>query len=93
MTKPTLKKKSSSPCFSDGFLFLGGALSALVLVWGFSTLTIPIPYQNPTLKSQQNNAVSNPTPDLLYDPPDQTFYDNPEMGYSMDDNIQNWDEK
>ncbi|KAL5099143.1 hypothetical protein RYX36_003470 [Vicia faba] len=93
MTKPTLKNKSSSPCFSDGFLFLGGALSALVLVWGFSTLTIPIPYQNPTLKSQQNNAVSNPTPDLLYDPPDQTFYDDPEMGYNMDDIIQNWDEK
>ncbi|CAK8539620.1 unnamed protein product [Lathyrus sativus] len=93
MTKPTLKNKSSSPWFSDGFLFLGGALSALLLVWGFSTLTIPIPNENPTLKSQQNNAVSYSTPDLLFDPPDQTFYDDPEMGYNMDDNVQNWDEK
>jgi hypothetical protein len=98
MAKPTFrnnnKSSSSSIWLSDGFLFLGGAFSALILVWGFTSFTNPIPNENRSLKTQkQNAAVLYSTPDLLFDPPEKTFYDDPDMGYTMSDRVENWDEK
>lgn len=93
MAKPIPRNKSSSIFLSDGFLFLGGAFSALLLVWGFSSFTNPIPNDNLTLKPHKNNVVSYSTPDLRFDPPDQTFYDDPEMEYTMTTKIDDWDEK
>ncbi|XP_014521420.1 galactomannan galactosyltransferase 1 [Vigna radiata var. radiata] len=93
MAKPISRNKNSSIFLSDGCLFLGGALSALILVWGFSSFTT---FPNDTLNFEtlsQNDAASSRTPDLTFDPPDKTFFDDPQMGYTMDKKVRNWDEK
>ncbi|ESW28694.1 hypothetical protein PHAVU_002G009900 [Phaseolus vulgaris] len=93
MAKPNSRNKTSSIFLSDGCLFLGGAFSALILVWGFSSFTT---FPNDTLNLEtlsQNDAASPRTPDLTFDPPDKTFFDDPQMGYTIDKKVRNWDEK
>ncbi|KHN36310.1 Galactomannan galactosyltransferase 1 [Glycine soja] len=94
MAKPH-RNKSSSLFLSDGCLFLGGAFSALILVWGFSSFTTTIPNDTPNFESlSKNDAASHHiAPDFNFDPPDRTFYDDPQMGYTMDKKVRNWDEK
>nr|KYP52367.1 Galactomannan galactosyltransferase 1 [Cajanus cajan]KYP52397.1 Galactomannan galactosyltransferase 1 [Cajanus cajan] len=81
------RNKSSSLFLSDGFLFLAGAFSALILVWGLSSFTTPIANDPPNFQTL-NDAVST-----QFDPPDPTFYDDPKVGYTMDNKVRNWDEK
>ncbi|MED6114190.1 Galactomannan galactosyltransferase 1 [Stylosanthes scabra] len=93
--KPSL---SFSLSLSDGCLFLGGAFSALLIVWGFSSFTTPILTDNPNLGSVTTKitdapATSSSGPDLRFDPPDRTFYDDPEMGYTIEKKVRNWDKK
>ncbi|KAL2348298.1 hypothetical protein Fmac_002298 [Flemingia macrophylla] len=88
------RNKSSSVFLSDGFLFLGGAFSALILVWGFSsfTTTTTIPNDTPNFETL-NDAVTHNAPDFTFDPPDPTFYDDPKVGYTMDSKLHDWDQK
>ncbi|KAK7309143.1 hypothetical protein RJT34_05649 [Clitoria ternatea] len=87
---------------SSIWLFLAGAFSAFLLVWGFSSFTTPIPNKTPNFESltvnPTNDAVSHShchsqSPDFLFDPPDLTFYDDPEIGYTMDNKVHDWDQK
>lgn len=92
------RNKTSSIFLSDGCLFLGGALSALILVWGFSSFTTTIPTNDTQnfeslIKTSSNDAVLHNSPDFTFDPPERTFYDDPEIGYTMDKKVRNWDEK
>ncbi|KAK7252762.1 hypothetical protein RIF29_36951 [Crotalaria pallida] len=83
--------------FSDGCLFLGGAFSALLLIWVFYSL----PSNFDTSLSTKNHAAvaptcktsTNPVPDLRSDPPEPTFYDDPKLGYTIDDTVTDWDQK
>lgn len=97
-------RNKSSVWLSDGCFFLGGAMSALLLIWTLSSFLIPVPNTDPKLNSvtaklrslnhpRDAVAVTNSAPDLLHDAPDGTFYDDPETGYTMDKPMSNWDEK
>jgi hypothetical protein len=93
-------KNKSSICASNGCIFLGGAMSALLLIWGLSSFITPIPNSNPKFNSIATNLKSLNfttnnylTPNLLHDPLDKTFYDDPETCYTMDKPMKNWDEK
>ncbi|XP_054808328.1 galactomannan galactosyltransferase 1-like [Prosopis cineraria] len=108
MAKYSSRNKSSG-CFSDGCLFLGGAFSALVLVWGFWSFISTIPPSNSNFDSVTSKLKSLKFPgavagntncapathgaDLHDDPPEKTFYDDPDMGYTMAQPMKNWDEK
>ncbi|XP_015963796.1 galactomannan galactosyltransferase 1 [Arachis duranensis] len=108
-TVPTMAKSSThfhrsktSIFLSDGCLFLGGAFSALLIVGVFFSFTTPIPSNIPNLGSVTTKFTAAPAaacetsssgPDLRLDPPDRTFYDDPEMGYTMEKKVHNWDKK
>ncbi|CAN0864898.1 Putative glycosyltransferase 7 [Linum grandiflorum] len=40
-----------------------------------------------------SDRCSNPAPNLRFDPPDTTFYDDPDLRYSIDKKITGWDDK
>ncbi|KAK4767685.1 hypothetical protein SAY86_015435 [Trapa natans] len=95
----------ASPCFTDACLFLAGAVTALLLVWSFSFFPSPIT-RNPegvagatrsaagVLVEEENDCrAAARLPDFLNDPPEETFYDDPELSYSMDKPVNGWDEK
>lgn len=94
--------------FSDGFLFFGGAMVALLVVWACWSFINPAPIPTPSFsmantKPQSNVVAADVTKDncaagsqgfyLRYDPPDPTFYDDPGLTYSVEKPIKNWDEK
>ncbi|KAE9597692.1 hypothetical protein Lal_00041524 [Lupinus albus] len=94
-------RSKPSPFLSNGCIFLGGALSTLFIIWGLCSFVIPIPNSDPKidlvatqLKSLNcTNDATIEAPDMLHDSPERTFYDDPEMAYTMDSPMKNWDEK
>ncbi|KAK7251130.1 hypothetical protein RIF29_34059 [Crotalaria pallida] len=91
-------RNKPSPWLSNGCMFLSGSLLTLLLVWGSSSFISPIPNSNPKLnlvakKIKPLNCSTTVAPDTLNDPPERTFYDDPEMAYTMDKPMKNWDEK
>ncbi|KAK9109768.1 hypothetical protein Sjap_017828 [Stephania japonica] len=88
---------------SDGFLFVGGAMVALLLVWALWSFlaplppTLTVPPTRTTITDDSRNCKHSASPinrfDLQHDPPDSTFYDDPTLTYSIDKPIKNWDEK
>lgn len=104
-TKHTVRPKY----FSDGFLYLGGVLVALLVVWALWSFASPSPDPNPNFPT---TFISQPIPtttdvsvescaaagigqgfDMMYDPPDPTFYDDPSLTYSVGTALKKWDEK
>ncbi|KVH96013.1 galactomannan galactosyltransferase 1-like [Cynara cardunculus var. scolymus] len=76
-------------------VFLAGAVSALLLLWGcffFSTLD-SIPFFSRSKSGLCNCNQPNPAFNLQFDPPVSTFYDDPSFGYTVDKRITNWDQK
>ncbi|XP_074295266.1 putative glycosyltransferase 7 [Silene latifolia] len=62
--------------------FIGGALVAFFLIWSFRSFTItPTPPPLPNIT--QTRTRHEPT----------TFYDDPELSYSMSTPVRNWDDK
>ncbi|KAJ7952739.1 Galactomannan galactosyltransferase 1 [Quillaja saponaria] len=109
MAKSSLRSKSSF-WVSDSCLFLGGAFAALLLVWSFWSFITPSSETTPTFESlgTKSNSVGGSGnladslrcaagaagPNLQYDPPERTFYDDPELvSYTIDQPVMNWDEK
>ncbi|KAM7250963.1 hypothetical protein ACFE04_022846 [Oxalis oulophora] len=88
---------------TDGFLFLGGVLMALILVcsfWSFFNTNPKIDLSSLIANEQSKtltdtyvgpNCVNGHN--LRHDPPDPTFYDDPEMSYELEKKVSNWDEK
>ncbi|KAE8707015.1 putative glycosyltransferase 7 [Hibiscus syriacus] len=94
MAKP---RNRSFWCFSDGFLHCGGVVLAIFLVctfWYFFTsnlnfsFSIADPLSNSVGCKESGFGVK-----LKADPKDQTFYDDPEMSYSVEKPVKDWDEK
>ncbi|KAM7506683.1 hypothetical protein LguiA_017136 [Lonicera macranthoides] len=79
---------TSSSFFTEGFLFVGRATVALLVVWAlwsfvnsdFSTTITVADF------AAGQNAVN-------LDPPNPTFYDDPTLSYSIDKPLKNWDHK
>lgn len=96
MAKPHVRNKTH-PCLTDGFLFLGGAFFALLIVWSFSSLLNSAPRFDSTPLSEAKATSEARSPgcaaNLRYDPPDETFYDDQELSYSIEKKIEDWDEK
>ncbi|KAK4346680.1 hypothetical protein RND71_033019 [Anisodus tanguticus] len=98
--KQNCRSKFSS-IFSDGFLFAGGSIVALLVVWAFWSFMTTSPNTDPSFFTPTSKKSTLETPadpvspgfNLRYDPPDQTFYDDPDLGYTMEKPIKNWDEK
>ncbi|TKY55600.1 Glycosyltransferase 6 [Spatholobus suberectus] len=71
-----------------GFPFLMGTLFALLMLWALWSI-----------KDQLNKLLLIPTAILttsseaVLDPPDKTFYDDPDLSYSIEKPLNNWDEK
>ncbi|KAJ8765681.1 hypothetical protein K2173_014803 [Erythroxylum novogranatense] len=96
--------KSSFSCLNDGFVYLGGSLLAFLLVWSFwSYVGLSFTHNlEPTAAGNLTSNVSSdstqclhgePAVNLGYDPPEPTFYDDPELRYSVEETVKNWDEK
>uniref|UniRef100_M1BXL0 Uncharacterized protein n=2 Tax=Solanum tuberosum TaxID=4113 RepID=M1BXL0_SOLTU len=101
MAKQNCRSKISS-IFSDGFLFAGASIVALLVVWAFWSFMSTSPNADPSFlitSADQNSALKTPVDpvslgfNLRYDPPDPTFYDHPDLSYTMEKPIKNWDEK
>ncbi|KAK4260199.1 hypothetical protein QN277_003345 [Acacia crassicarpa] len=99
-------RNNSSIWFSDGCVFLGGVLAAVFVVWGFSSFIAAFPTKNPNSQSVTTKLESLKRPDsalicaacthgadLRHDCPEKTFYDDPEMGYTLSKPMNNWDNK
>ncbi|KAK2981201.1 hypothetical protein RJ640_030590 [Escallonia rubra] len=96
----------SKSFLSDGFLFVGGAMAALLLVWAFGsfvnptpatapsyTTTIPRPEPKSAAADELSAGAGGQGFNMLYDPPDPTYFDDPSLSYSIDQPLKNWDEK
>ncbi|KDP32091.1 hypothetical protein JCGZ_12552 [Jatropha curcas] len=96
MAKSGSRNKPSS-CFTDIFRYLGGGLLAFLLVWSLWS------YAGPDISSSFEPIITDyrskvslqeePAVNLRYDPPDRTFYDDPELRYSIESKVKDWDEK
>lgn len=100
MAKHALRNRASL-CFSDGCLFLGGVLMALLLVWSFSSFAYPpTSSSSQTLASSSAAAAAEGPPQCapVAAPPRDSeesgnFYDDPEMSYSIGRPVRGWDGK
>lgn len=102
MAKPSLRNRASS-LFTDGFLFFGGVTAALLLVWVLRSFVNPNPSPSlstsftghePTILSEERDCLGDARAfNMPYDPPEPTFYDDPNLSYSIEEPMKNWDEK
>ncbi|XP_009624871.1 putative glycosyltransferase 7 [Nicotiana tomentosiformis] len=99
--KQNCKSKVTS-LFSDGFLCAGGSIVALLVVWAFWSFMSTSPNTDPSFFStsaakkstlETPGELTSPGFDLRYDPPDPTFYDDPDVSYTIEKPVKNWDEK
>ncbi|XP_030455864.2 putative glycosyltransferase 7 [Syzygium oleosum] len=100
MAKHGLLRNRASLCFGDGCLFLGGVLMALLLVWSFSSFSLPPATPSQTLAaSSSSSSEALPECASAATPPHQdseesgNFYDDPELSYSFGRPVRGWDEK
>jgi galactosyl transferase GMA12/MNN10 family len=76
----------------DGLVFTAGAFLALLIFLGLYSSLSPGPLPN-RLSSITFSFSSSSHTDHTPDPPDQTFYDDPSLAYTIDKPVANWDEK
>lgn len=103
MAKNAVQSKSTRTLsLRDGPLFLGGATAAVLIftLWYFSDPWTDFSNNptNPVLASDGVTAAycSSAAPDadeLRHDSPNSTFYDDPGLGYSIEEPMEDWDEK
>ncbi|KAJ3705261.1 hypothetical protein LUZ61_008966 [Rhynchospora tenuis] len=93
--KPNTPRKARSKIipssFGDGLVFTAGAFLALVIFLGLYSFLAPTPLPSCLLSLPPPSYSSHV--DDTYDPPDETFYDDPTLTYATDKPISNWDEK
>ncbi|XP_062170422.1 galactomannan galactosyltransferase 1-like [Alnus glutinosa] len=78
-TSPTWKHTASS-LVAHGFLFVSG----VSLVWALLSFVY---HPNPNFETFKTN------PNLCYDPPQTTFYDDPHLSYDIERPMKDWDMK
>ncbi|XP_054808065.1 glycosyltransferase 6-like [Prosopis cineraria] len=87
MAKPNPRKK---PACSHGLLLLSATLFVLLLIWTLSSNRFHLArFLHSYLTDPIDKTISNGVPDS----PDKTFYDDPELSYSIEKPLKNWDEK
>lgn len=104
MAKPHMRNKASS-WITDSFLFVGGVLLALLLVWTLWSFISPSPNPSPdfghTILEPRTASCEEHLPNSLNcfgnlreeDPKGKTFYDDPDLSYSIGNTVNNWDDK
>ena len=92
MAKPSVRNKASV-WLTDSFIFLSGAFFALLLVWTFSSFSSPTPNHDFSPTQARSDSALNCAVNLTHDSDESTFYDDPELGYSIGNPVKNWDEK
>ncbi|KAI4315085.1 hypothetical protein L6164_027931 [Bauhinia variegata] len=85
MAKLTPRRRSFS-CSGEGVAFLSGLLFTLLSVWTLWSSWNPLTLLLHPLYDSNNT-------DLVQDPPDRTFYDDPELSYAIEKPLKNWDQK
>ncbi|KAL1107257.1 hypothetical protein V6Z11_D03G031400 [Gossypium hirsutum] len=93
MAKP---RNRSFWCLSDSFLYCGGVFLAILLVcsfWSFFTPTLNFSSAITDPSSAVSCKESGFGVNLKSDPKGLTFYDDPELSYSIEKPVKNWDEK
>ncbi|XP_062155890.1 glycosyltransferase 6-like [Alnus glutinosa] len=80
--KPTFPNKACASLSYASLFLVGSLLLLLLLLCPFRSFLNPNPYFG-----------SNLTEPNVPDPPDPNFYDDPELTYSVDKTVKNWDEK
>ncbi|AEC07370.1 unnamed protein product [Arabidopsis thaliana] len=78
-------------CISDVVLFLGGAFMSLILVWSFFSFSSISP--NLTVKNEESSNKCSSGIDMSQDPTDPVYYDDPDLTYTIEKPVKNWDEK
>ncbi|PON77193.1 Glycosyltransferase [Parasponia andersonii] len=81
---------------ADGFLFVGGASLAISLIWALLSTINPNSFEETittTTQPSSNDVVHCSNSFSGVDPPELTFYDDPNLSYSIDRSIRNWDQK
>ncbi|KAI3785148.1 hypothetical protein L1987_44261 [Smallanthus sonchifolius] len=94
--------RRTSSLSSNGIPIAGGTIVALSLLWAFwpiNTFSFTSPTRTVSFSTGVNNfnIFSGDGADhgfnLTHDPPEPTFYDDPDLTYTIDKPIKNWDEK
>ena len=94
MAKP--KRACSFPNTNGtcGFPLLRATLFVLLLLWALwytrDQLTNLLMCPTTTTRPPDTNTA---TSGIVHDPPQETFYDDPELSYSIEKPLKNWDEK
>ncbi|XP_058069768.1 glycosyltransferase 6-like [Magnolia sinica] len=102
MAKTSTVRAPKTSFLSDFFLFSGGAMVALLLVWTLWSLVSPS--TRPTFATPQPKSDHSQTPLLTSAPRAQTlnihpdpstpnFYDDPNLSYTIEKPLKGWDEK
>ncbi|XP_030498457.2 putative glycosyltransferase 7 [Cannabis sativa] len=103
MAKPSLRSRASL-WISDGLLFLGGVFIALLLVWSLFSIASPNPnrgtdFRRPIVKTRGDEEALKCAGSVQgantrnQDSVERTFYDDPELSYSIEKPVKGWDEK
>ncbi|XP_021714485.1 putative glycosyltransferase 7 [Chenopodium quinoa] len=85
-SKISVFRQKTTSYFSDVVMFLGGSLVAFLLLWSLWCFTAP-------LSSSSSSNFSSPSQPTETRPDPTTFYDDPELSYTLQTQVQNWDEK
>ncbi|CAI0406389.1 unnamed protein product [Linum tenue] len=94
----TSSRNKPSNMTNDGCLYMGGAVFAFLLVWCGWSYANPIVFGGNNfmlriVSDMRSECCTHPTPNLRFDPPDSTFYDDSELRYSIDKKVTGWDDK
>ncbi|XP_016481083.1 putative glycosyltransferase 7 [Nicotiana tabacum] len=89
ITKQDYRTKVSS-FFSDWFVFVGGTLVALLVLLALWSFISPNPSFSTIIISKSNTLDFNLNQDSQEA---ASFYDDPDLNYSIEKPIKNWDEK
>nr|GEX13466.1 putative glycosyltransferase 7 [Tanacetum cinerariifolium] len=106
---PIRRTPSSSFSFSNGIPIVAGVIVALSLLWAFwpvitftFTSTLKPTNLGDGVKFNTLKIIPRVTPpyitnmhafNLTHDPPEPSFYDDPELSYTIDKPIKDWDAK
>lgn len=86
-------KTKTTVCLSDGAIFLAGAFMSLTLVWSYFSIFSPSFTFTFTGLRHGGEPVQCSGLNMQLDPREPGFYDDPDLSYSIEKSITNWDEK
>lgn len=88
---PKMARSLKPSSVTDGLVFAGGAVFAIILFYSLFSFLSPTPQSNLVLHPTTTHP--SPVDNSPTDPSITTFYDDPSLSYTIDRPIKNWDEK